>query len=60
VPQGADEVNITWNNYTPASVTATPSWNTNVWVTDITNSGAIIHFGTPPAKEEKVYWLAVE
>jgi hypothetical protein len=43
----------------PVSVTATPSWNTTVWVTDITENGFTINFGTAPEEEQKVYWQAL-
>jgi len=43
----------------PVSVTATPSWNTTVWVTDLTKEGFVVHFGTPPTESQKLYWVAI-
>ena len=43
----------------PVSITLTPSFNTKVWITDLTKDGFTINSSASPTKEEKVYWLAI-
>ncbi|HNT30292.1 MAG TPA: hypothetical protein PKL83_05060, partial [bacterium] len=43
----------------PMTVQITPTWETNFWITDITDSGFIIHFSTPPEAESDIHWLAI-
>ena len=43
----------------PVSILVTPSYNTQGWVTDITNSGFIINVNEAPNVTEKLYWWAI-
>jgi len=43
----------------PVTVNLTPSFNTKVWVTEITKDGFTINSSASPTQEEKVYWLAI-
>ena len=40
----------------PVSVVATPSFDTTVFVTDVTVSGFTLRMGTPPTKPQTLYW----
>jgi hypothetical protein len=49
----------TWTNI-PAAVLVSPSYNTQAWVTDITQSGFIIRVAkSPESGVEKLYWWAI-
>jgi excisionase family DNA binding protein len=43
----------------PVSILVTPSYNTQGWVTDITNSGFTINVNEAPTTTEKLYWWAI-
>jgi DNA-binding transcriptional MerR regulator len=43
----------------PSSVVVTPTYNTSVWVTDITQNGFTINVGTATESAQKLYWWAV-
>jgi excisionase family DNA binding protein len=43
----------------PVSILVTPSYNTQGWVTDITNSGFTINVNEAPTIIEKLYWWAI-
>ncbi len=50
-------VAVDWDS-APAVVNLTPSYNTNVWVTDITKSGFTIHVEKVNV-DQRVYWWAI-
>jgi len=43
----------------PTSVVVTPSYNSKVWVDQISANGFVIHIDTPSTKEETLYWIAI-
>ncbi|HEX6977454.1 MAG TPA: hypothetical protein VF185_03860, partial [Patescibacteria group bacterium] len=43
----------------PVSVTLTPSYNTNVWVTNKTTTGFLINVGNVSATDQSIDWLAI-
>ncbi|MEE8323868.1 MAG: hypothetical protein V3R57_09630, partial [Candidatus Bathyarchaeia archaeon] len=43
----------------PVSILVTPSYNTQGWVTDITNSGFTINVDESPTTVGKLYWWAI-
>ncbi|PIP04853.1 hypothetical protein COX53_00225 [candidate division WWE3 bacterium CG23_combo_of_CG06-09_8_20_14_all_40_14] len=49
---------VKWKSV-PTAVNATPSWDTTIWVENITNEGFTIKLGTPSENDQKVYWIAV-
>ena len=60
VPAEITEVVIskTWDT-PPTTITVTPSYETIVWVEQVTKDGFIIKLGTSSTVEQKLYWLAV-
>jgi len=51
-------INRTWDK-APTTVTVTPSYETTIWVENVTKDGFNIKLGTAPTTEQKLYWLAV-
>jgi hypothetical protein len=43
----------------PVTIVVTPSYETLVWVENVTKDGFAIKLGTAAVKEEKVYWSAI-
>lgn len=43
----------------PTSITVTPSYNTNIWVSDRSKSGFTINLSQTPISEESVDWFAI-
>jgi len=43
----------------PAVVNITPTWNTNVWVTDISEGGFNINVNQAPGEDKEVFWFAI-
>jgi hypothetical protein len=61
VPAASSSVTVFWSREAPpAALTATPTWNTTVWVSDLTSTGATINFGSPPTAALPVYWIAID
>jgi hypothetical protein len=60
IPAGQTEVAVlkTWTA-PPNSVLVTPSYNTQAWVSDITQMGFILHVASPAETPQKLYWWAV-
>jgi len=44
---------------TPQTITATPNWNANIWITDRDETGFIINFSEPSPVDAKIDWLAI-
>lgn len=51
-------ISKTWAS-SPTSVVVTPTYNTSVWVTDISQNGFTINVSTPSESTQKLYWWAV-
>ncbi len=54
------EVEKEWEE-SPVSINLTPSWDTNVWVTELNKNGFVINFSKLPenAEEKQIYWTAI-
>ncbi|MBU1104467.1 tail fiber domain-containing protein, partial [Patescibacteria group bacterium] len=52
------ECAINWT-VSPTVINTTPSYETTVWVENITNEGFTIKLGAASTEEQKVYWIAV-
>jgi excisionase family DNA binding protein len=51
-------VERTWES-SPVSVQATPSFDSRVWITDITKEGFTLNLSEAPAIDEAIYWWAI-
>ena len=51
-------VSKTWPS-APSSILVTPTYNTQVWVSDISQTGFTINVATSPDIPQKLYWWAV-
>jgi hypothetical protein len=51
-------ISRTWEK-APVTISVTPSYETVVWVENVTKDGFTIKVGTTATKEEKVYWSAL-
>ncbi len=51
-------VDRAWES-SPASITTTPGFNTNVWITEKTKDGFTINFEKTPLEDTTVDWLAI-
>lgn len=58
--QGEDSLQVgkSWTE-SPDSVLVSPSYDTKVWVTDISKDGFMVHVDTIPIKEEKISWYGI-
>lgn len=61
--QGSLRIDTSWETE-PVTITATPTWNTAVWVEDLSASGFTIRVSSPPpasatAKNSRLFWLAL-
>ena len=43
----------------PISITAKARFDTNVWITDVTKNGFVIHTGNTSTKDEIIDWVAI-
>lgn len=59
VPHGKTKVVITkaWDE-SPASIIATPTYNTRTWVSDISKSGFTINVDSSNNLDQPIYWVA--
>jgi hypothetical protein len=62
VPAGSTYIDIVFPEpYTAVyGVCVIPQWNTTVWVTDKTNTGFRVNFGTPPLSNSYIDWFIYE
>jgi len=56
--QTSIEVKKTWDT-APVSITTTTSYDSYVWITNLTETGFTINVKNAPSKDEKVYWTAM-
>lgn len=61
VTSGQSSVTISGMNWqeAPVAITANASYDSYVWITDITTDGFIIHIKNPPSTAQKIYWQAM-
>ena len=62
VPAGSTYIDIVFPEpYTAVyGVCVIPQWNTTVWVTNKTNTGFRVNFGTPPLSDSYIDWFVYE
>lgn len=62
MPPGKGSIRVsppeTWET-APATVNLTPTWNTNVWIKDLSESGFTVNVSQPPAENSRLFWLAI-
>lgn len=60
LPAGQTEITLTKNwAQKPTTVNITPSFETTVWVENLSENGFKIKVSQPSTKDEKIYWVAV-
>jgi hypothetical protein len=60
VNAGQTTINVTQNwDSVPVSITATASYDSYVWIDNITTTGFTIHIKTSPTSRSKIYWTAL-